>query len=231
AAEKFAPVPLLALFKHPFAAAGQASADFRRCVRQLDREVLRGPRPNPGLAGIEQAIAAALHGAQERENEARVNRIAELASWFKALRDILQPLEDAFAKRTGSLPDLLNAHVVCAETLTTTNREPGNARLWREQAGEAAAQLIAELEQACNDLPELETSSYPVLFRSLVEERALRPAYGKHPRLSILGPLESRLQTFDLLILGGLNEGTWPAAASTDSWLSRPMRAQLGLES
>jgi len=230
AAENFAPVPLLALFKHPFAAAGQAPADFRRRVRQLDREVLRGPRPNPGLAGIEQAIAAALHGAHERENEARVNRIAELACWFKTLRDILQPLEDAFAKRTGSLPDLLNAHVFYAEALARTNSETGNG-LWREQAGEASAQLISALEEASGDLPDIETNSYPVLFRSLTEERAVRPAYGKHPRLSILGPLESRLQTFDFLILGGLNEGTWPAAASTDPWLSRPMRAQLGLES
>ncbi|HEX3945065.1 MAG TPA: double-strand break repair protein AddB [Rhizomicrobium sp.] len=231
AAEKFTPVPLLALLKHPLAAAGQAPAEFRRSVQQLDREVLRGPRPNPGLAGIEQAIAAALHGARARKNETKVNRIAELASWFKTLRGILRPLEENFAKRTGSLPDLMNAHVVCAETLATTNREPGNARLWREQAGEAAAQLIAELEQACSDLPELETSSYPVLFRALAQERAVRPPYGKHPRLSILGPLEARLQSFDFLILGGLNEGTWPAAASNDPWLSRPMRSQLGLES
>ena len=46
-----------------------------------------------------------------------------------------------------------------------------------------------------------------------------------------VGPLEARLQSFDLLVLGGLNEGTWPVAAGTDPWLSRPMRAQLGLES
>jgi ATP-dependent helicase/nuclease subunit B len=230
AVEKFTPVSLLALLKHPFATAGHAPADFRRRVRQLDREVLRGPRPNPGLAGIEQAIAAALHGARERKNEARVNRIAELASWFKTLRDILQPLEYAFAKRTGSLPDLLNAHVVCAETLAATNRETDSG-LWREHAGEAAAQLVSALEEASGDLPDIEANSYPALFRSLAEQRAVRPSYGKHPRLSILAPLEARLQTFDFLILGGLNESTWPAAATTDPWLSRPMRAQLGLES
>jgi ATP-dependent helicase/nuclease subunit B len=30
-------------------------------------------------------------------------------------------------------------------------------------------------------------------------------------------------------ILGGLNEGTWPAEPQPDPWLSRPMRAQFGL--
>ena len=33
------------------------------------------------------------------------------------------------------------------------------------------------------------------------------------------------------MVLGGLNEGTWPAHAAIDPWLSRPMRRQLQLES
>jgi hypothetical protein len=35
---------------------------------------------------------------------------------------------------------------------------------------------------------------------------------------------------FDLVVLGGMNESTWPRAAGTDPWFSRPMRASLGLE-
>jgi ATP-dependent helicase/nuclease subunit B len=231
AAENFAPVPLLALLKHPFAAGKQAPANFRRQVRQLDRYVLRGPRPDPGLAGIERAIVAALHDARARDSDFALKRMAELADWFKGLRAMLQPLEQAFARNTAGLPEILNAHVTCAEVLAANDTDSGEARLWREAAGEAAARLVSELEEACGGLPEIETRSYPVLFRALAEERAVRPPFGKHPRLAILGPLEARLQRFDLIILGGLNEGTWPAGASTDPWLSRPMRAQLGLES
>ncbi|HSC17764.1 MAG TPA: double-strand break repair protein AddB [Rhizomicrobium sp.] len=231
AAENFAPVSLLALLKHPLATGGQSAADFRRRVRQLDRYVLRGPRPDPGLVGVERAIAAALHDARARDSESAIKRVAELAYWFKALREILQPLEITFAHETIDLPKVLNAHVGCAEALAESDTESGEVRLWRETAGEAAARLVSELEAACADLPEIETSSYPVLFRALAEERAVRPPFGKHPRLAILGPLEARLQSFDLVILGGLNEGTWPAGATTDPWLSRPMRAQLGLES
>jgi ATP-dependent helicase/nuclease subunit B len=45
----------------------------------------------------------------------------------------------------------------------------------------------------------------------------------------IFGLLEARLQRVDRLVLGGLNEGTWPPDTRSDPWLSRPMRLELGL--
>jgi ATP-dependent helicase/nuclease subunit B len=45
----------------------------------------------------------------------------------------------------------------------------------------------------------------------------------------IWGVLEARLQSVDLMILGGADEGIWPAATRTDPWLSRAMRAEVGL--
>ena len=47
----------------------------------------------------------------------------------------------------------------------------------------------------------------------------------------IWGLLEARLQRADLLVLGGLAEGVWPAAADPGPWMSRPMRAAAGLPS
>ncbi|HTK79176.1 MAG TPA: double-strand break repair protein AddB [Rhizomicrobium sp.] len=231
AAAKFAPVPLLALLKHPLAAGGQKPADFRRRVRQLDRLCLRGPRPNPGLAGIRAAITAALREAHERDRRYEIERIAEVAYWFQALSRILEPLGDAFANPRASISEILGAHVTAAEALASTDAERGDSSLWRGDAGEAATRFIFELEQAVDALPQIESSSYPILFRALAEERAVRPSYGPHPRLAILGPLEARLQSFDVLVLGGLNEGTWPSSTAADPWLSRPMRVQLGLES
>ena len=230
AAEKFAPVPLLALLKHPLSSARQSPPDFRRRVRQLDRLCLRGPRPDPGLAGIDKAIQRALSKAQALERTLDVERIAELAYWFKPLAEILRPLEDAFAKRVGLLGSLLETQVVAAEALATSDTEAGTARLWRGQDGNSAAEFVAELQNAAAGLPQIETSSFPALFRTLAQEPSIRPVYGTHPQVFILGPLEARLQSFDLVILGGLNEGSWPRAAEPDPWLSRPMRKQLGLE-
>ena len=231
AVAEFAPVPLLALLKHPLSAGGQAPAHFRRRVRLLDRFCLRGPRPDPGLDGIRGTIAAALREAHERDRRYDIERIAELAYWFQALSAILQPVVDSLATQHAKLAEVLDAHVSVAEGLAATDGEGDDSRLWRGESGEAAAQFVADLAQAVGDLPEIERSSYPILFRALAEERAVRPPYGRHPRLTILGPLEARLQSFDVVVLGGLNEGTWPSSAAADPWLSRPMRAQLGLES
>jgi ATP-dependent helicase/nuclease subunit B len=78
--EHFAPVPLLALLKHPLASGGENTADFRCNVRALDR-LLRGPRPDVGLGGIKHAIKAAEQDARERKTGA-ADSIAALGAWF-----------------------------------------------------------------------------------------------------------------------------------------------------
>ena len=92
-------------------------------------------------------------------------------------------------------------------------RRPGIARLWRDAAGEAAARFCHELIDAAADFPALPGRHYPALFEALAAGTVVRPAYGRHPRLAIWGLVEARLQQADLLVLGGLNEGTWPGPA------------------
>jgi ATP-dependent helicase/nuclease subunit B len=53
---------------------------------------------------------------------------------------------------------------------------------------------------------------------------------GLDPRIYIWGALEARLQSVDVVVLGGLNEGSWPAQTKLDPLLSRPMRDALSLE-
>src|SRR6202000_1039490 len=76
--------------------------------------------------------------------------------------------------------------------------------------GEQAALLVAGLQDAAVNLPPIAPGAWAPLFRSLAMKVPVRGAFGRHPRLSILGPLEARLQRFDLTVLGGLNEGVWP---------------------
>jgi ATP-dependent helicase/nuclease subunit B len=70
---------------------------------------------------------------------------------------------------------------------------------------------------------------WPSLLEALLDDTVVRPRLPAHPRLSIWGPLEARMQGADLIVLGGLNEGVWPPAPREDPWLSRPMRKALGL--
>ena len=213
-AEAAAPVPLLAALKHPLAAGGLATEDFRATLRDLEQAALRGVRPAPGLRGIADALAP--DRAEERAFLARLERR-------------LTPLVDGMAARDLPLRDLVAAHITVAESLAESAEEPGAARLWRGEAGEAAGQFMAELLAAAEDYPALDGTDYPALFESLLAGSVVRPRFGRHPRLAIWGLLEARLQRADLMVLGGLNDGVWPADPAEDPWMSRPMRHAFGI--
>ena len=209
---RFAPVPLLALLKHPFSRAGGDAAAFRAMARALDA-ALRGPRPDPGLAGVTRA----LQGAGE-----------DLRRWWDGVAAILQSLENALAAREASLEELVATHLQAAHLLACDHEE--SCALWSNTDGGVAARLMNDLQESAASLPAIEPHSYAPLFRRLAMQQPVRAAFGQHPRLAILGPLEARLQRFDLTILGGLNEGAWPQSPGADPWFSRPMRSSLGLE-
>lgn len=221
AAGRAAPVPLLAALKHPLAAGGRSPAAFRRLVRRLERRVLRGPRPGPGFDGLRRAVAALPEGlAAERPG---------LLAWIDDLDARLGPLLDLLARPAVPAAALAEAHARAAEALAATDCEDGAGRLWRGDDGEALARLFDELRDALAVLDQVPGRAWPGLFEALLEGRAVRPRWGRHPRLHILGALEARLLRFDRVILGGLNEGTWPAEAAPDPWMSRPMRQDFGL--
>lgn len=212
--QDFAPVALLAVCKHPLAAAGFDPADFRRLTRAVEIALLRGPRPPAGIAGLMRVAAAETASP-------------EVFAWIKHLERCCVP----FTALTPNVSFVaaLEAHMQCAEALAAADDRPGASRLWSGDDGEAAASFTAELARAATALPEIGLDDYAALFGQLLQSRDVRPAYGRHPRLAILGPLEARLQRFDTIILGGLNEGTWPAAPAADPWMSRPMRKSFGL--
>ncbi len=212
----FAPVPLLALLKHPLCTAGEVRADFLKQVHGLDR-ALRGPRPDPGLAGIAKALAT-WRGRHEDHSVS-----SALQYWFASLRKILEPLERALAEDTVDLLTVVTVHRDVAEALAGEN--------WRaREAGEVAEEFLIELRESADALPPIERGAYAALFRKLALAPAVRLQRSGHPRVAILGPLEARLQSFDTIVLGGLNEGSWPRVASADPWFSRPMREVIGLE-
>jgi ATP-dependent helicase/nuclease subunit B len=202
-----APVPLLALLKHPLAAGGLPPGLFRQRVRALERAVLRGPRPAPGFEGLRKALAAVdLDHAEMRA----------LPGWLDDLAAKAAPFLDLVSRSSAPLADLIEAHIAFAETLAADDQASGAARLWSGDAGEAAATFLTELLAAAQDHEPIAGADYPAFLDSLMAVRQVRPRYGRHPRLFIWGPLEARLQQVDLMILGGLNEMTWPATPAPD---------------
>ncbi len=221
--EEAPPVPLLAALKHPLAQGGLGRREFRRRVRALERALLRGPRVAGGLPGL----LAALADRSEELWTAPVPK-AELTAWLAEIVAASEPARNLAAKREVDPVALLDAHLGFVEWLAADDAgDPGE--LWAKEAGEAAAGFVAELRDALPALGPLPPSAWPALLAVLMGGRAVRRLAPGHARLAILGPLESRLQSADLVCVGGLVEGVWPGTVATGPWLNRKMRTELGL--
>lgn len=212
AAERFAPVALLALLKHPLVRRGERRDAWLAGVRTLDR-ALRGPRPDACLAGV----SAHLAGGDERERPWR----QAAAGWWADAVPLLAPLEAlgdgaTTAERLAVLRDAASA--LCGDAV------------WAGPDGRRAAALIAELEAVAGEGPaRVDAAGLHRMLRQLLDGIAIRPPQGGHPRLFIWGLIEAQLQQADLMILGGLNEGIWPALPAPDPWLAPALRRTLGL--
>tara|TARA_R110000782_G_scaffold78276_4_gene155068 strand:+ start:4372 stop:7398 length:3027 start_codon:yes stop_codon:yes gene_type:complete len=217
AAEQFAPVALLDLLKHPLVRKGDARLEWLEQVRGMDL-LLRGPRPSPGLAGLDMRFAERGAGEKDRQEKLR----AQVRQWWDAQRALVQPL-NALADKAFDLPALF-----------AMLREVGGAltddQLWAGHQGRALADLFAQMEEAASLGPRnIDMRAVPDLLERLMEQVAVRPPQGGHPRISIYGLLEARLQQADLMILAGLNEGIWPGLPTPDPWLAPRIRQELGL--
>jgi ATP-dependent helicase/nuclease subunit B len=222
----FAPQALMALLKHPLTLLGRTPGEARAAARALERGAFRDVYVGQGLAGARAALEAARTERRrgplvltDPEHDAALGLVADLEQAFRPLA--------ALANGEHPASRLAQAHVAVAEALA---RDAGgsSSRLWQGEAGEALTVLLAELIDDGGGFS-LELADYPPFYRSLIAGQVVRPRAATHPRLFIWGPLEARLQQPDVVILGSLNEGVWPRHQESGPWLSRPMRAALGL--
>jgi len=140
-----------------------------------------------------------------------------------ALEDLLQSLAQQVApwpQTPQSFAEHLAQHIQLADVLA------GDA-IFAGQDGNALALWCDKARDA--DFPNVDLENYSALFDALMEAEVVRSAAPTHPRLSILGTIEARMATADVMVLGGLNEGVWPPSPEADPWMSEPMRTRFGL--
>ena len=212
----YAPLPLLALLKHPLTAAGLPPDRCREHARRLETNALRGPRPVTRFFG-DQIPAGGQSG--------RAGAEMEFLDRFELL---LRPLNLPLSINPAMA---LRALLEAAEHIAATHEQTGAARLWSGDAGLTLSELLLGALTALEDLPDMSPHDLADLLDELLSGAVLRRPRTKdgHPRIAIWGVQEAALQSVDVAVLGGLVEGVWPAPAEPGPWLSRPMRKAAGL--
>ncbi|WP_027256958.1 double-strand break repair protein AddB [Leisingera aquimarina] len=201
---------LLTLLKHPLTHDGADRGNHLRQTRELELSLRRNGPPFPD--------AAAFSGFEEGRN-----LTPGWTSWLSAC------FADQEVAGTLPLADWVRRLRDRAEYIAAGSRSDGTSTLWDKKAGQAARSCIENLEAEAPYGGDMSARDFADLLGALLSQGEVRDRDAPYGSIMIWGTLEARVQGADLVILGGLNEGSWPEAASPDPWLNRQLRNQAGL--
>lgn len=229
------PVAVLSLLKQPLLRAGLERGRVRRAAEAIELVALRGGVGRPDICALADDFEARLRAddSEKKRREPFWKRRLRAAELDDALR-IAGVVHDAVAG-LGSLrggradiAQLARATVVAFEN-AGRSESGGVEELYRGEAGEKLAGLLRGLVAAEAGF-EIDASEWPDVLTALIAGETVKPRHGADHAVSIWGALEARLQDVDLLVCGGLNEGSWPGRADPGGFMSRVMKAGLDLD-
>jgi ATP-dependent helicase/nuclease subunit B len=200
---------LLALLKHPVTASGADRAHHLRMTRLFERFLRAEAAPFPD--------AAMLIRWAENKPEAR--------PWTDWLTGVIGGLDEM---KIAPLAALVTQHLAVAETLSCGDGGDGPV-LWKTADGLQAQAAMADLAGAAEAAGSVSPQQYRDILRAVLERREVRRQGQIQLQTMIWGTREARIQGADLVILGGMNDGIWPALPPPDPWLNRDMRLKAGL--
>ncbi|MYM55339.1 double-strand break repair protein AddB [Thalassovita mangrovi] len=203
---------LLTLLMHPLTHSGGERGPHLLLTRELELHIRRTGMPFPDPV-------------QMRAWAAVIDRPMAVA-WMEWL------IENFIDKDTGgeiALTDHVERHMILAEAIANGSAPSGDSALWSGDSGLAAQGVVATLSGEAEHGGILSASDYADMFGAILSQGEVRNPDEPHPKILIWGTLEARVQGADLVILGGLNEGSWPEMPNPDPWLNRRMRHDAGL--
>ncbi|HEV7414509.1 MAG TPA: double-strand break repair protein AddB, partial [Tianweitania sediminis] len=229
------PIAILSLLKHPLLSLQLERTKVRRAAEAIELVALRGGTGRPDVAALSalfDARMAALRTTGSRKPFwfARLDdgKVAEANAVLQALDGALAPLVEL--RSNSRLPTQAAARL-SAEALEALGQgaDGSLAELYAGDAGEALASFLRGLIAASAEY-EILPGEWPGVLDALLAPETMKPAMAGDGRIAIWGALEARLQDVDTLVIGGLNEGTWPRRADPDRFLSRGMKSGLALQ-
>ncbi len=237
------PVAIVGLLKHPLLRLGLPSGNLRTAVEALEVLALRGGVGDMDISALEPLLEKQLADQLDDRHPPRW-RLSSTREAADQARDLARRLSKAVEPLAGALlrrrPDGrgLTTRLLLSDWAERTGRaleaicidEKRNlAALWSSEAGERLASLLSEVIDTDGQM-EADGPQWVDIVMALTTGEAVKPRSLSHPRVFIFGTLEARLQSVDTMILGGLNEGSWPGQTVNNPFLSRTMKTDMGLE-
>ncbi len=214
---------LLSLLKHPLCnSTGSERAEHLLQTRELELHLRRHGPAFPTGADLIDWSNGIVHGKREK----RIKVTEARQEWVRWIAGLIDGLVDAMDR---PLPDRLTRHLQLSEALAAGPFSKESGGLWAERAGREARRVVDNLTAQSDAAGAVSAVEYAALFAKVLNDGSVRDPEAGHPNILIWGTLEARVQSADIVILGGMNEGVWPEAASPDPWLNRKMRKDAGL--
>jgi ATP-dependent helicase/nuclease subunit B len=224
--EGFSAASLFALLYHADCTFGQDRKTHLERVRVLELIAYRGLPYADGLQHLAHRIEVQKAEIQKNVHAHPLLKNVSDTGWSAVyqfaiqLNAILTPLADG---HTRTLFDHVKNLITCLETLSP----PGEVMTSADQLFLDTMTVLREGSKWHPLLP-LSKTQHSILHA--LSQETLRPPFNPESQLAIYGLAEARLVDVDLLILGGLAEGAWPARPESGPWLNRPMRSTLNLQ-
>ena len=225
------PVAVVALLKHPLLTLGLERARVRHAAETIELVALRGGTGRPDIATLGDLFDERL--VADGRKPFWAERITERR--IAAARDVLRWLETALEQLAGlrekpevAFGEMVKATVLAFEALGR-DAKGSLAELYKEDAGEKLAEFLRGLAGSTAGL-DFQPGEWPDIMAALIGPEMVKPSQGADRRIAIWGALEARLMSVDTLVIGGLNEGSWPRRAEADRFMSRLMKSGLDLE-
>ncbi|TCT44653.1 double-strand break repair protein AddB [Martelella mediterranea] len=237
------PGTLAALLKHPLARFGLSARRMRAAAAAFELIALRG-----GTKPVEPgALSGFVSDALERQKNDRHPprwRIALPKDAAESALDLAARIDAALSPLTETLvprgPDqpAITEFILLSDWAARTGKalesvaadETGDlSALWSGEAGERLANVLAETIGSTSPI-EADGPQWIDIIAALSASEAVKPRSMGNPRVFIFGAVEARLQDADTIVIGGMNEGVWPTQPKNNPFLSRGMKAEIGLE-
>lgn len=192
-------------------------------IKALEHHVLRGEKPALGFVGLKRKLQKSLQDPRKDETLA-----PDALGFIEELEHVFKPL---LGQGTSYTIDFwITKHLDVLKNILQ-KQDDDHLDIFDDEAGQTLLAMLSSWQDAAQEVQKVDLETYMDILSNVMANTAVRKRQSTHPRLFIWGPMESRLQNVDRVIVGAMNEGVWPRKSTADVWFNSQICEKLGMPS